>query len=166
MDVGGRPGLVMELLSRENWLYRSAEKITKDNPGRLKNICEQYFEVLTTAHALGLNVGDKKGDDLYYIPEQERLVVLDWNVVTDTELNEARAKGNILQGFKFFTEGLAQYWSPETLEKIKALERRVDYMSRVPSAAEVLDVIRNIDAVSLEQLTTRAVGSKDILFQP
>jgi hypothetical protein len=82
VSIEGKIGLLMESVGNDQALYslKRQELLTAE---MVKNALLQYFEVISTIHELGHGIRDKKFEDLRYNPDTNRLVVLDWNVLSE-----------------------------------------------------------------------------------
>lgn len=152
-NVRSQSALVMELIPKKNELYNQCgapyTKETPLNPGQFQSALNQYFEVLEIVHSLGFSCTDRKEWDIYYFPQQDRLVVLDWDtlhvdegqkgteaydlaVMDDNtrQYNKARV-GDLRRGVKFFanaykylleSQSEAVGFSPKMLNNLRIVE--------------------------------------------
>lgn len=87
-SVGEERVLLIEQMSSEDSLleYMKREHTYRDRLSWEKHAWELatlYTQFIYQLHLLGLTCNDRKLGDFYYIPAQNRLVILDWNVIED-----------------------------------------------------------------------------------
>lgn len=177
----GQPALILELMRRENSLYtlnRSSSSPIKDffdeHPGAIKRALTAYLEAVATTHSLGLAPTDRKYGDLFFFPENGRLVVLDWNVVkpmnkeTHDQLRHLRSVTDISQseykelttrgikvGLYMFTEPnlTGKYWTQESLQKLADLKERLDKdKDYQPTVMEIMQIVKGLSVKKPEEL--------------
>lgn len=167
--IDGEPAIVMERIPRESAMfsYNQLEHMTQE---QVQMALVEYFEALTTLHALDITCNDRKGGDLFYLPEQNRLVILDWNV-THTKESEGELKHQerrvadltigldlfrgMERGYKNADSRLnhraLQIFPPEVSKKLGLLAGKLRSYP-APKTEKVLNIIRNIQSIPEEEI--------------
>lgn len=85
--LNGEPALILEEVT---------ERFNTNSLDKYKDALSQYCQLNQAINSLGFTCSDRKPTDFYWIPDQKRLVVLDWNAVgfaTDSRKRDELANG-------------------------------------------------------------------------
>lgn len=123
----GAPALVMEYVDHEYDIYRQRDTLT---PEQLRSASVQYFQLQDVIHTAGFTCNDVKGGDFFYKPEEDRLIVLDWNVTKPIKspperIDIEKMNTDLLIGLKYFGQDMAQRWTSEARDVMRSLESRI-----------------------------------------
>lgn len=123
----GVPALVMEYIDHKYDIYRQKDTLT---PAQLRSLSVQYFQLQDVIHTAGFTCNDVKGGDFFYKPEEDRLIVLDWNVTKPIKSPPERVdiekmNGDLLIGLKYFGQDMAHRYTSEARDVIRSLESRI-----------------------------------------
>lgn len=146
----GVPALIMEYVNPRDGLWRQNDTLT---PQQLKSACVQYFKLLDVIHNAGFTCNDKKGGDIFYLADEDRLIVLDWNVTepisTPPEQENIRAmNADLLIGLEMFRKVL-QKRSPEIDKVFKSFEQRIYDSVSADLVFDVDEIIRALEALQV-----------------
>src|SRR3989338_2948733 len=159
IEINEKPALVLEFMEESSHMSGSEmEKVFQSHQERAKDVLRQYMEILEVVFALNLQTTDRKLDDFYYIPENGRLVVLDWNstgfrdvdgVVEERHVSEKVKKTNVLHGLQMILNKFSKGCLPEEeTARYKELIQLLNH-SRKPrfynmSGEEAIALVREI----------------------
>ncbi len=148
----GVPALVMEHVDRSTLLLRQKDRIT---PQQMRSAFVQYFQLQDVIHQAGFTCEDVKGGDFFYNPDEDRLIILDWNVTTPINSPPVtsdiqRMNANFLIGLKFFEEEMAKNLTPEAIKVFQSLQQRI----KIQEKTTLFDVQEIITAMKESPLAT------------
>lgn len=155
IEINGKPALVLELIERANHIRKETFLSYTDKEERARSVIRQYMNVLETAFASNFNPSDRKQDDLYYYPENDRLVVLDWNVSGERgfdeqqKLKEQTKKACVAMGIKMILSALGNGCISQNDEAQykKIFDRLVSDEDKI-TAKEAIALIREVKNIS------------------
>lgn len=147
----GAPALAMELVDNKNDLYSSERTLT---PQQLRSAFAQYLKLQDVIHTAGFTCRDVKGGDIFYKEDEDRLIVLDWNVThpmhsPQTKEDIERMNGDMAHAFTFFGENKTDAWTPEAREIMQSLEQRIYASQASQTPFDVKEAIRIIEGLPL-----------------
>lgn len=146
--------------------YRRKPDTPPISEDQLNQAMIQYFETLATAHALDVSVGDKKGSDLRYDPEENRLIILDWNVTAPASeiLARSGATGahiDVAQGIRFYIDLCESYGlglpgqnysvSSDKLQELKLISNDLKNKVNQITALDMIRILKNLNSTSGER---------------
>lgn len=146
----GSSALVMEYVDDNYNIFRQRGKLT---PRQLRSACKQYFQLQDVIHEVGFSCNDVKDGDVFYNADEDRLIVLDWNVTRPnssplSQENIQKMNTDLLLGLKIFGENMAQSWPPEAIEVFRSLDQRIR-AQRTTVLFDAKEVVRVVEELPL-----------------
>jgi len=156
MQVNGKPSLVMELIperarisTRTFISYNGQGIFDEDIANGAQSIVRQSFETIVIEDAAGLITSDRKSGDYFYLPQSDRLVVLDWN----TNNKSLTPKGAITTLIANLRGNMGKYLPEGIRQKLDKIEKRAAAPYSIVEPRKVLELI-NQEQVSDAQIET------------
>lgn len=138
--------LVQELVPKEDNLFtKESEKYFKENPRMMCKAFIQFLQLANVGESLGLEMIDRKGADFFFVPESQRLVILDWNVMGKAFPRFDPEKACLNPGVKIFCDDRLQFWPESVQPQIMALKNVLYSHDDHTTSTEVIGVIEEIE---------------------
>ncbi len=146
-DFRGAPALAEEYA-------RDIAVPSRLTPEQRRSVCVQFFKLQHVMHEAGIAQTDRKPSDLSYDANQDRLVVLDWNVNHPLQrpptIDDIRLINNDLSnGLDMFPYGLGYPRSPDTMRIFSSLKEEINAQLKT-APFDVTKIIRTIEQLPLE----------------